>query len=82
MATEYDKLSPEEFERRRMVRNHKNVQDCLKSTAQAKKDLLASIKRIRKLGWTYNDIAVELNLSPSRVQQLVRQADGRGRSNR
>lgn len=71
-------LSTEEL----LVMRHLETQKHGNAMMTNKMLFLETIQQARNEGMTYSDIAETLNISPSRVQQLVRQADGRGRSNR
>lgn len=66
----------------KLISAHQKVHAAGKSVTANKQELLAAINEARDEGFTYSDIAETLDISASRVQQLVRQADGRGRSNR
>ena len=59
---------------------HKELKSHARTAAENKANFLGIIEKAREEGWTYSDIADLLDISVSRVQQLVRQADGRGRS--
>lgn len=61
---------------------HLEVQKHGNAMMTNKKLFLEEIEKARAEGFSYSDIADVLDVTPSRVQQLVRQADGRGRSNR
>lgn len=61
---------------------HREVKTHANSVTKSKEKFLEVILRARNQGMTYAQIAEILNLSTSRVQQLVRQSDGRKRSSR
>jgi DNA-directed RNA polymerase specialized sigma24 family protein len=61
---------------------HKEVKIHSSEMTKSKKKFLEVISRARNHGMTYAEIAKILDLSASRVQQLVRQSDGRKRSSR
>lgn len=61
---------------------HRRVNDLVAKTVVAKADLLEAVRLAVEDGYSLTDIARALDVSKSRAQQLVRQADGRGRSSR
>jgi DNA-directed RNA polymerase specialized sigma subunit len=62
---------------------HKDLKRAIDDVEKRKKDFLQILLIARnKEGWTYQEIADVLGISTSRVQQLVRQAQGKKRSNR
>jgi DNA-directed RNA polymerase specialized sigma subunit len=62
---------------------HKDLKRAIYDVEKRKKDFLEILLIARnKEGWTYQEIADVLGISTSRVQQLVRQAQGKKRSNR
>jgi DNA-directed RNA polymerase specialized sigma subunit len=62
---------------------HKDLKRAIDDVEKRKKDFLEILLIARnKEGWTYQEIADVLGISTSRVQQLVRQAQGKKRSNR
>lgn len=65
-----------------LKKRHRIMRQNQRLLEKSKEQFLASIRDARANGWTYQRIADELDISVSRVQQLVRQSDGRGRSNR
>lgn len=68
----------------RVLKNaHKDLKQAIDDVEKRKKDFLEILLIARnKEGWTYQEIANVLGISTSRVQQLVRQAQGKKRSNR
>ena len=65
-----------------LILDHAVVQASINEVRENKARLLVTIRTARLHGWTYKDIAETLGISISRVQQLVRQANGLYRSNR
>jgi len=61
---------------------HREMHNHAKTAEENRKNFLGIINTARAEGWTYAEIADVLDISVSRVQQIVRSADGRGRSNR
>ena len=61
---------------------HREVKNHSTSVSNSKQKFLEVILRARNHGMTYAEIAEILKLSTYRVQQLVRQSDGRKRSSR
>ena len=61
---------------------HKDLKRAVSDVDRRKSVFLNVILQARKHKWTYQKIADTLNISTSRVQQLVRQANGKKRSNR
>lgn len=63
--------------------SHKDLKQAINNVEKRKKDFLSVLLIARnKESWTYQEIADVLGISTSRVQQLVRQAQGKKRSNR
>lgn len=67
---------------RDMRAKHRQVQALMAKVEEAKVDLLEVVLDAVREGYSLQTIADILGLSKSRAQQLVRQADGRGRSPR
>lgn len=67
---------------RELRARHRKVQSLMAEVEQAKVDLLDSVLEAVRQQYSLQSIADMLGLSKSRAQQLVRQADGRGRSPR
>ena len=66
-----------------LKKSHKDLKRAIDDIEKRKKDFLEILLIARnKEGWTYQEIADVLGISTSRVQQLVRQAQGKKRSNR
>lgn len=66
-----------------LKKSHKDLKRAIDDVEKRKKDFLEILLIARnKEGWTYQEIADVLGISTSRVQQLVRQAQGKKRSNR
>jgi orotate phosphoribosyltransferase-like protein len=63
-------------------RAHRRVNELVAKTRVAKLELLAAVRLAKSSGMSLQDIADTLDISKGRAQQLVRQADGRGRSSR
>lgn len=61
---------------------HKDLKNALIDVDKRKSEFLHVLIQARKHAWTYQRIANTLNISTSRVQQLVRQANGKKRSTR
>jgi DNA-binding transcriptional regulator LsrR (DeoR family) len=67
----------------RLIDAHSRVATCQAQMIDAKADLLAVVLEAHHdVGMTYQEIGQVLGVKRARVQQLVRQADGRGRSSR
>ena len=65
-----------------LKRAHQDLKHAVSDVDRRKMAFLNVILQARKHNWTYQKIAKTLNISISRVQQLVRQANGKKRSNR
>ena len=66
----------------RLKQNHRRVASASRRLEEAKEGFLDVILEAVREGYSLQAIADVLGLSKSRAQQLVRQADGRGRSSR
>ena len=68
---------------KQLKERHRSLKNALEDVDRRKAEFLSIllIARNKEL-WTYQEIASVLDISVSRVQQLVRQASGLKRSNR
>jgi len=66
----------------RLKRRHGAVIRSIQVTADKKAELLETIREARQAGWAVERIGYAMGITKARAWQLVRQADGRGRSSR